>query len=140
MQRSAFCRSRRELSNAYFLAKIGLDTAENEPSLVCPIPSDRDALYQLLSRLSLGSQGTPPTARRRARAGPSAPARRAGRRGRGRRARGPGLRRILGALNDLTGTEALFSPYLLKILSHLAPVTPSIFSNVCKEENIPNVH
>ena len=25
------CRSRRELSNAYFLAKFGLDTAENEP-------------------------------------------------------------------------------------------------------------
>ena len=31
MQRSALCRSRRELSNAYFLAKIGFDTAENEP-------------------------------------------------------------------------------------------------------------
>ena len=25
------CRSRRELSNAYFLAKFGIDTAENEP-------------------------------------------------------------------------------------------------------------
>ena len=31
MQRSALCRSRRELSNAYLLAKIGVDTAENEP-------------------------------------------------------------------------------------------------------------
>ena len=31
MQRSALCRSRRELSNAYFLAKFGFDTAENEP-------------------------------------------------------------------------------------------------------------
>ena len=31
MQRSALCRSRRELSNAYLLAKFGLDTAENEP-------------------------------------------------------------------------------------------------------------
>ena len=31
MQRSALCRSRRELSNEYFLAKIGVDTAENEP-------------------------------------------------------------------------------------------------------------
>ena len=37
MQRSAFCRSRRELfqidpnSNAYLLAKFGFDTAENEP-------------------------------------------------------------------------------------------------------------
>ena len=30
MQRSALCRSRRELSNAYLLAKIGVDTAENE--------------------------------------------------------------------------------------------------------------
>ena len=38
VQRSAMCRSRRELSNAYFLAKFGLDTAENEPCQVCPIP------------------------------------------------------------------------------------------------------
>ena len=30
MQRSALCGSRRELSNAYFLAKIRFDTAENE--------------------------------------------------------------------------------------------------------------
>ena len=30
MQRSALCRSRRELSNEYLLAKIGVDTAENE--------------------------------------------------------------------------------------------------------------
>ena len=29
VQRSALCRSRRELSNAYLLAKFGLDTAEN---------------------------------------------------------------------------------------------------------------
>ena len=34
MQRSALCRSRRELSNAYFLAKFGFDTAENEPCQV----------------------------------------------------------------------------------------------------------
>ena len=39
MQRSALCRSRRELSNAYLLAKFGFDTAENEPSKVCPIPA-----------------------------------------------------------------------------------------------------
>ena len=38
MQRSALCRSRRELSNAYFLAKFCLNTAENEPCQVCPIP------------------------------------------------------------------------------------------------------
>ena len=32
MQRSALCRSQRELSNEYLLAKIGFDTAENEPA------------------------------------------------------------------------------------------------------------
>ena len=37
VQRSALCRSRRELSNAYFLAKFRLDTAENEPSKICRI-------------------------------------------------------------------------------------------------------
>ena len=31
------CRSRRELSNAYLIANIGFDTAENEPCKVCPI-------------------------------------------------------------------------------------------------------
>ena len=31
MQRSALCRSRRELSYEYLLAKFGFDTAENEP-------------------------------------------------------------------------------------------------------------
>ena len=35
VQRSALCRSRRELSNAYLLAKFGFDTAENEPCKVC---------------------------------------------------------------------------------------------------------
>ena len=34
VQRSALCRSRRELSNAYLLAKFGFDTAENEPCQV----------------------------------------------------------------------------------------------------------
>ena len=29
------CRSRQELSNEYLLAKIGVDTAENEPLKVC---------------------------------------------------------------------------------------------------------
>ena len=37
VQRSALCRSRRELSNAYLLAKFGFDTAENEPCKVCPL-------------------------------------------------------------------------------------------------------
>ena len=32
MQRSALCRSRRELSSEYLLAKIGVDAAENELS------------------------------------------------------------------------------------------------------------
>ena len=36
-ERSTLCRSRRELSNAYFLAKFGFNTAENEPCQVCPI-------------------------------------------------------------------------------------------------------
>ena len=35
MQRSARCRSRRELSNAYLLAKISFDTAE--PSKACSV-------------------------------------------------------------------------------------------------------
>ena len=37
MQKSALCRSRRELSNAYLLVKFGFDTADNEPSKVWPI-------------------------------------------------------------------------------------------------------
>ena len=40
VQRSALCRSRRELSNAYLLAKFGFDTAENEPSKVCRSDGD----------------------------------------------------------------------------------------------------
>ena len=43
MQRSALCRSRRELSNEYLLAKIGFDTAENELCKVCPLLSLRTA-------------------------------------------------------------------------------------------------
>ena len=41
VQRSALCRSRRELSNAYLLAKFGFDTAENEPFQVCPLSAYR---------------------------------------------------------------------------------------------------
>ena len=37
VQGGALCKSRRELSNEYLLAKIGLDTAENEPCKVCPL-------------------------------------------------------------------------------------------------------
>ena len=39
VQRSALCTSRRELSNAYLLAKLRFDTAENEPCKVCRIPA-----------------------------------------------------------------------------------------------------
>ena len=35
LQRSALCRSPRELSNEYLLAKFGFDPAENELSKVC---------------------------------------------------------------------------------------------------------
>ena len=38
---SALCRSRRELSNEYLLAKFGFDTAENEPCKVCPLSAYR---------------------------------------------------------------------------------------------------
>ena len=41
MQRSALCRSRRELSSTHFVAKFGFDTAESEPSKV----NDRPGLY-----------------------------------------------------------------------------------------------
>ena len=39
---SALCRSRREFSNAYFLANVGFDTAEEEPCKVCPIEQRRE--------------------------------------------------------------------------------------------------
>ena len=43
MQLGALCTSRRELSNAYLLAKFRFDTAENEPcSLPHPVTTDRD--------------------------------------------------------------------------------------------------
>ena len=46
VQRSALCRSRRELSNTYFFAKVLFDTAENKPCEVCRIPlcTDRRAV------------------------------------------------------------------------------------------------
>ena len=59
VQRSALCRSRRELSNEYLLAKFGFDTAENEPLKVRitdhtfdHIPS---VLYVLLALLTLNA-------------------------------------------------------------------------------------
>ena len=41
--RSAFCRSRRELSNEHFLAKFRFDTAENEP---CKVRMVRSLAYR----------------------------------------------------------------------------------------------
>ena len=45
MQRSASCRSRLELSNAYLLAKFGFDTAENELFQVCPLSAYRSPRF-----------------------------------------------------------------------------------------------
>ena len=45
------CRSRRELSNAYLLAKIGFDTAENEPCKVCPLSAHRSGSLSLLLQI-----------------------------------------------------------------------------------------
>ena len=42
------CRSRRELSNAYLLAKIGVDTAENEPLEVWRENSIQYSLHSLV--------------------------------------------------------------------------------------------
>ena len=55
VQRSALCRSQRELSNAYFVAKFGFDTAENEPCKICPIercrsPTERGLVVRLVDR------------------------------------------------------------------------------------------
>ena len=52
MQTSALCRFQRELPNAYFLAKFGLDTAENEPCQVCPIPRNAAAARSVEARTS----------------------------------------------------------------------------------------
>ena len=68
---SALCRSRRELSNEYLLAKIGVDTAENDPlevwgensiqySLHSLIEVYQDAAYDLLADrapLQVGTKG-----------------------------------------------------------------------------------
>ena len=44
---NALCRSRRELSNAYLLAKIGVDAAENEPLEVWGQNSIQYSLHSL---------------------------------------------------------------------------------------------
>ena len=45
------CRSREELSNEYFLAKFGFDTAENEPCKVCPLSAYRSDHYYFLLQI-----------------------------------------------------------------------------------------
>ena len=51
------CRSRRELSNAYLLAKIGVDTAENEPLDVWRENSIQYSLHSLgFGRRGLGRE------------------------------------------------------------------------------------
>ena len=52
---SALCRSRRELSNAYLLAKIGVDTAENEPLEVWGENSIQYSFASLDEVLDVGS-------------------------------------------------------------------------------------
>ena len=51
------CRSRRELSNAYLLAKIGVDTAENEPLEVWEENSIQYSLHSLKVAHALARQG-----------------------------------------------------------------------------------
>ena len=48
MHRSVLCRSRRDVSNEYLVAKIGLDPAENEPCKVCPL-----SVYRLILLLQI---------------------------------------------------------------------------------------
>ena len=56
------CRSRQELSNEYFLAKFGFDTAENQPRKVCPLSAYRsprfDDLQDTLDDIETRVDGT----------------------------------------------------------------------------------
>ena len=56
MQRSALYRSRREVSNAYLLAKFRFDTAENEPCQVCPIEGPQGRTVRLEVELVHGDE------------------------------------------------------------------------------------
>ena len=48
MQRRVLCRSRRDVSNEYLVAKIGFDTEENEPCKVFGhLSNNRQSLQQL---------------------------------------------------------------------------------------------
>ena len=76
MQRSALCRSRRELSNEYLLAKIGVDTAENEPLkvwrkiqfIIHSPPYSRRPIQRQPQAVWDGSRGQPATTEAAARA------------------------------------------------------------------------
>ena len=63
VQRSSLCRSRRELSNAYLLAKFRFDTAENEPCKVSRIPRLPHRGFRTRSGLRSSSTRTAPRAR-----------------------------------------------------------------------------
>ena len=52
MQTSELCKSRRELSNAYLLAKFGFDPAENEPYHLVRRPSPSGLLAVLAGLLA----------------------------------------------------------------------------------------
>ena len=56
MQRGVLCVYWRELSSAYFLAKFGFDTAENEPFQVCRIPTTTPRSRFEGSRLGTGAR------------------------------------------------------------------------------------
>ena len=45
VQQRSSCKSRRERNNEYLLAKIGFDTAENEPCKVCPLKVPKSFRY-----------------------------------------------------------------------------------------------
>ena len=48
------CRSRRELSSEYLLAKFDFDTAENEPCKVCPLSAYRSPRFMTLIKEERG--------------------------------------------------------------------------------------
>ena len=59
VQRSALCRSRRELSNAYLLAKFGFDRAENKPSKASLSARPRTPAVPFARRPHAGLQRAP---------------------------------------------------------------------------------
>ena len=65
VQRSALCRSRRELSNEYLFAKFGFDTAENEPCKVCPLSAYRSPRSRWPYEWGVEDRGSPAYKRRR---------------------------------------------------------------------------